>query len=140
MPPLRPAPSEGRYHRPGDPWPLYASLEPATAWAEWSAATRGAIDPRAERRRLWDVQVDGLPVLDLRDPAVVDDLGIDLDVLTGPRRAAQEVGARARAMGAEGMIVPSAARRGHWNLVVFPDGLGRVTASGSRAMHPRPPA
>lgn len=137
---MRPAPSEGRYHRPGDPWPLYASLEPATAWAEWSAATRGAIDPRAERRRLWDLQVDQLPVLDLRDPGVVGDLGIDLDALTGPRRAAQELGARARALGAEGMVAPSAARHGHWNLVVFPAGLGRVTASGSRAMNPRPPA
>ena len=139
MPPDRPAPSEGRYHRPAEPWPLYASLEPATAWAEWSAATRGAVDPRSVRRRLWEVEVEKLPVLDLRDPGVVEQLGVHMDDLTGGRRAAQELAARARSIGAEGLIVPSAARHGYWNLVVFPVGLGRVRAGPSRAMHPRPP-
>jgi RES domain-containing protein len=80
-----------------------------------------------------------LPVLDLREPDVVRTLGVSLDDLTGGRRAAQELAARARAMGAEGMIVPSAARHGQWNLVVFPAGLRRLTAGRSRAMHPRPP-
>ena len=139
LPPSRPAPAEGRYHRPGDPWPLYASLEPATVWAEWSAATRGAIDPASERRRLWQIVVHDLPVLDLRDPSVVTALGIVLDDLTGRRAAAQDLAARAGALGAEGMIVPSAARHGHWNLVVFPAGFRRVASGRSRATHPRPP-
>lgn len=140
MPPDRPAPTEGRYHRPGEAWPLYASLDPATAWAEWHTATRGAIDPASERRRLWRLEVRALPVLDLRSAEVVDELGIDLERLTGPRSEAHALAARARALGAEGMIVPSAARDGAWNLVVFPSGFARLHATGSRAMHPRPPA
>ena len=38
------------------------------------------------------------------------------------------------------MVVPSAARDGSWNLVVFPSGFRRLRLAGSRAMHPRPPA
>ena len=83
--------------------------------------------------------MDELAVLDLRDPSVAGRLGIVIDDLTGGRGAAQDLAARARGMGAEGMIVPSAARHGHWNLVVFPAGLHRVAARRSRATHPRPP-
>ena len=78
-------------------------------------------------------------MLDLRDPAVVAELGIVLDDLIGERAAPQTLAARARALGAQGMIVPSAARHGRWNLVVFPAGFGRVASRSSRAMHPRPP-
>jgi RES domain-containing protein len=78
-------------------------------------------------------------VLDLRDPRVVSALGIVLDDLTAGRAAAQDLAARAGALGAEGMIVPSAARHGHWNLVVFPAGFSRLVSGRSRAMHPRPP-
>jgi RES domain-containing protein len=78
-------------------------------------------------------------VLDLRDAATVRELGVDLDRLVGERRAAQELSDRARTMGAEGMIVPSAARHGQWNLVVFPSGLRRLAPTASRAVHPRPP-
>ncbi|MDQ2688658.1 MAG: RES family NAD+ phosphorylase [Chloroflexota bacterium] len=140
FPPDRPASTEGRYHRPGEPWPLYASLEPTTVWAEWQAATRGAIDPSTERRRLWRIDVSGLAVIDLRRPEVARELGVALDELTGPRERAHALAARARKLGAEGMIVPSAARPAHWNLVVFPAGFARLRASGSRAMNPRPPA
>jgi RES domain-containing protein len=139
FPPDRPAPTEGRYHRPGEPWPLYASLEPATAWAEWSAATRGAIDPASERRRLWRLDANGLPVVDLRRPDVVAELRLKMDDLTGARSRAHALAARAREAGAQGMIVPSAAHPGAWNLVVFPDGFSRLQAAGSRAMNPRPP-
>jgi RES domain-containing protein len=139
FPPDRPAPTEGRYHRPGDAWPLYASLEPATAWAEWSSATGGMIDPGAERRRLWRIDVSQLPVVDLRDVEVATALGTSIGQLIGPRAAAQHVVQRARAAGALGMIVPSAAHEDHWNLVVFPEGFAHLTTRGSRAAHPRPP-
>ena len=139
MPPDRPAPTEGRYHRPGEPWPLYASLEPATAWGEWQAATRGAIDPAAERRRLWRIEVDGLAVVDLRRPGVAEELGVSHRQLTGARSRAHGLATKARGLGAEGLVVPSAAREGGWNLVVFPPGFGRLRVAGSRVMHPRPP-
>jgi RES domain-containing protein len=140
FPPDRPAPTEGRYHRPGDPWPLYASLEPATAWAEWSAATGGRIDPGSERRRLWRIDVAGLPVVDLRDADAVTALRASIGQLVGPRGAAQRLARRVRAAGGMGMIVPSAAHPGHWNLVVFPEGFAHVATRGSRSAHPRPPA
>ena len=111
-----------------------------TVWAEWSAATRGAIDPRAERRRLWAVDVADLPVLDLRDADVRSSLGITPADLTGPRASAQALAAHARELGARGLVVPSAARAGAWNLVVFPDGFDRLTVGRGRRMHPRPPA
>ena len=140
FPPDRPAPTEGRYHQPGEPWPLYASLEPATVWAEWSAATRGAIDPASERRRLWKLDTDALPVVDLRRPDVATELEVQLEELTGARARAHALAGRAKEAGAQGMIVPSAARAGAWNLVVFPSGFTRVRAAGSRVMNPRPPA
>jgi hypothetical protein len=108
-------------------------------WAEWSAATNGAIDPSTERRRLWRIDVRSLPVVDLRRPGLVDDLGFILEQLTGPRTRAHDFAERARDVGAAGMVVPSAARDGAWNLVVFPSGFSALRAAGSRAMNPRPP-
>jgi RES domain-containing protein len=139
LPPARPAATAARYHRAGDPWPLYASLEPVTVWAEWRAATRGAIDPANERRRLWRIEVTGLRVLDLRRRSVRAELGVELAELTGPRRAAQALATRALALGAEGIVAPSAAHEGHWNLVVFPSGFARLRVAGSTATRPRPP-
>lgn len=138
LPPDRPAPTEGRYHRPGDPWPLYASLDEATVWAEWSAATRGAVDPSTERRSLWPIEITDLPIIDLRRPETCEALGVTLEQLTGPRLAAQELAPRARAMGALGIVAPSAARPDAWNLVVFPKGFEHVAPGRRRRMHPRP--
>ena len=140
LPPDRPAPAGARYHRAGEPWPLYASLEPATVWAEWNAATRGAIDPAGVRRRLWQIDVAGLRVIDLRRPAVRAELEVELAELTGPRGGAQALATRARALGAEGVVAPSAAHDGHWNLVVFPSGFGKLRVAGSSATRPKPPA
>jgi RES domain len=79
-------------------------------------------------------------VLDLRRSEVVAELDIALDSLTGPRPRAHGLARRARSLGADGMIVPSAAHDGAWNLVVFPAGFARLRIAGSRATIPRPPA
>lgn len=139
FPPDRPAPSPARFHRAGEPWPLYASLEPATAWAEWSAATRGGVDPAAERRRLWELDIRDLAVLDLRRPSAVEAIDIDPGEIVRSRGTARRAAVRARSLGAEGMVVPSAAHPGHWNLVVFPSGFGRVRPGRARTVRPRPP-
>jgi RES domain-containing protein len=139
LPPDLPAPVEARCHRAGDPWPLYASLDVETVWAEWNAATRGAIDLSSERRRLWHLEVRGIRVVDLRVAEARDELGVELATLTGPRRAAQVLAARARDLGADGLVLPSAAHPGHWNLVVFPSAFAKVRVLGSKATHPAPP-
>ena len=79
-------------------------------------------------------------MLDLRRPEVVAELDITLESLTGQRSRAHGLARRARALGAAGMIVPSAAHDGAWNLVVFPKGFPRLRVSGSRATNPRPPS
>jgi hypothetical protein len=86
------------------------------------------------------MEVDGLAVVDLRRAGLADELGVSERQLTGPRARAHGLAARARELGAHGMIVPAAARPGAWNLVVFPSGFDRIRVAGSRAMQPRPPA
>lgn len=139
LPPSRPAPAPARWHRAGDPWPLYAALEPATAWAEWQASTGGAIDPADETRRLWALDVEQLPVVDLRDAATREALGVELASLTEGWGPSQALAARLGELGAQGAVVPSAARTGHWNLVVLPAGFAHVTVRRGRTMHPAPP-
>lgn len=139
FPPPRPAPAPGRYHRIGDAWPLYASLDPTTAWAEWRAATAGAIDPATERRRLWRIDARDLAVVDLRDADVRAALGVDVAQLTGARARCQALARRAHRLGAEGLVVPSAAAPDGWNLVVFPSGFGALKSRGSAVRNPAPP-
>jgi hypothetical protein len=77
--------------------------------------------------------------VDLRRPGLAKELGVADRQLTGPRSRATGFAERARRLGAEGLVVPSAARGGAWNLVVFPSGFDRLRVAGSRATHPRPP-
>ncbi len=81
FPPDRPAAGEGRYHLPGDPWPLYASLERATMWAEWRRASDGAIAPADDPRWVCAFDLD-LAVLDLRDAATRRAMGVSARQLT----------------------------------------------------------
>lgn len=82
----------------------------------------------------------GLPVVDFRDPAACAALGVEPRELAEGWTVPQALAAKVRAAGALGAVVPSAAREGHWNLVVFPDGFGRVSVSGGRTMRPAPPS
>ena len=136
-PPLQPAPHAGRYHAVGDPWPLYAALDKATMWAEWARATGGEVAPEDDPRWVCALDVD-LAVLDLRDAATRRALGVSLDELAGdwtpdtPNPAAVRVAAAARRLGVDGMIVPSAARDGGWNLAVLPPAFDRVRLARRR--------
>ncbi|TME30945.1 MAG: RES domain-containing protein, partial [Chloroflexi bacterium] len=113
LPPNQPAPHAGRFHRRGEPWPLYAALDTETMWAEWSRATSGAVDRDGEERVVCTLDVD-LRVLDLRVSATRAALGVTLDELIGPwspaapNRACLAVATAARQAGADGFVVPSA--------------------------------
>ena len=85
------------------------------------------------------MEVANLPVVDLRDPAARAELGISESALVGAWDAPQALARRITALGALGAVVPSAARPGHWNLVVFPDGFDRVRVLRGRTRQPRPP-
>lgn len=97
------------------------------------------MDPADERRRLWRIDVTNLPVLDLRRAEARAALGVELADLIGPREACQALAQPAQQLGARGMIVPSAAHDGAWNLVVFPSGLGAIKPAGSTVRNPAPP-
>ncbi len=137
LPPEQPAPHAGRYHRPGDPWPLYASLDSATMWAELEHASDGAVAPSENPRWVCSLDVD-LRVLDLRDPATRRALRTSLAALTGPwspqspNRAALRAMGAARSLGVDGLVVPSAARDDGWNLVILPPAFDRVRLRSRR--------
>jgi hypothetical protein len=57
------------------------------------------------------------------------------DLVAG-RRACHALARRALELGADGLVVPSAARDGGWNLVVFPRGFAAVRATGSTVRNP----
>jgi RES domain-containing protein len=141
LPPVQPAPHPGRYHAAGDPWPLYAALDRDTMWAEWRGATEAAIAPGDDERWVCTLDVD-LATLDLRDPATRAALGVTLEQLTGPwspelpNSAARRVTLAAHELGADAVVVPSAARAGGWNLAVLPAAFGRVRLVTRRRSRP----
>jgi RES domain-containing protein len=131
LPPAQPATHAGRFHRPGDPWPLYASLDRETMWAERTNASEAVLPPTEDRRWVCTFDAD-LAVLDLRDPATRRALRVSLAQLTGPwspeapNAAALRVASAARRLGVDGLLIPSAARPGGWNLAVLPTSFERL--------------
>jgi RES domain-containing protein len=124
---------------------MYGSIEEATVWAEWSHATGGGVAPEDDPRWLCTFDTD-LAVVDLRRPEVLDALGVTVADLNAswapgsPNRACLRVSMAAAAAGAEGMIVPSAARRGAWNLDVLPSGFSQLRRRSRQSRVPAPPA
>jgi RES domain-containing protein len=134
---MQPAPHPARYHRAGDPWPLYASLDRTTMWAEWAHATDGRVPPEEDPRWVCVLDVD-LRVLDLRDPSTRRALRVSVRALSAawspdaPNAATLRVAATAARLGVDGLIVPSAARDGGWNAVILPAGFERVRLRSRR--------
>jgi hypothetical protein len=70
-------------------------------------------------------------------------LSVSLSQLTGPwspdrpNAACLRVAAVARDLGVDGFVVPSAARRGGWNVAVLPGAFGRVEIVGRHRETPR---
>lgn len=110
-------------------------------WSEWSHATGGAVAPADDPRWVCSLDVD-LAVLDLRDPATRRALGVTEPQLVGawrpeaPNAVTLRVAAVARELGVDGMVVPSAARAGGWNLAVLPHAFDRVELARRRREQP----
>lgn len=110
-------------------------------WAEWSHATGGAVNPEDDPRWVCTLDLD-LAVLDLRDPATLRALRVTEEQLTGewspdaPNAATLRVAAAARELDVDAVVVPSAARRGGWNLAVMPRAFDHVRLVARRLRTP----
>lgn len=122
---------------------MYGSLEIATVWAEWARATGGGVRPQDDPRRLCTFRAD-LVVLDLREAHVRSELGVTLEELVvdwsdaAPNEACLSLARRAAELGADALIVPSAARPGGWNVAVRPIAFAKLRQVESRDAMPAP--
>ncbi len=101
-------------------------------WAEWERATGGAVDPADDPRWVCELRLD-LQVLDLRSDGMRRALSTSIDDLVAPwapdrpNAACLRITAAAIARGADGFVVPSAARPGGWNVGILPRAFERVS-------------
>lgn len=133
--------TSGRYHWPGEPGVWYASSREQAAWAElFRHFVDEGIDPFEVRRRVGVARCEALEVLDLTDPALLEQLGLDEDDLIGDDYlACQEIAALARTAGFDGVLSPSAALPGQRTLVVFHHAMGKVQPIGTEKIRQAPP-
>jgi RES domain-containing protein len=130
------ATSSGRWHQKGQQPRVYASSTPDAAWGELFRHSYGGVSPFEIKRRLARLKVDSLPVLDLTDPKVLEQLGVTRQELVGERyRACQLIASmvRRRPDRFGGILAPSAADPdGAETLVIFAEWLDRVTVHSHR--------
>lgn len=125
----------GRWHCAGDPWPAYASSTPEAAMFE---LVRGferdrSTPPPLPTRRMSELVIDDLPVVDLANELALEHVGIRREILVDGydlspethhcRAIASLVRTRKAVLG---LLVPSAALPGAEVLVLFPAGFRRV--------------
>jgi RES domain-containing protein len=135
-----PAASEGRYHRLGGTGVWYASDREQAAWAElFRHFLDEGVDPFEVLRRVGAVDVDGLQVLDLTNPVVISQLGVDpADLVGDDYSPTQALADAARTADFEGLLAPSAALPDRRTLVVFDVGMPQLTFRPSRVRRPPP--
>lgn len=112
---------------------LYASLEASTAVQEVARGLRvRGIDPQQFPPAAWwcyELGVQLGAVLDLTDPAILREVGLSADTLTGSDLGrTRQIASEARRTGFEALLVPSAAAPGGRNLVIFADRVAQPPA------------
>jgi RES domain-containing protein len=136
----------GRWNRAGSFAAVYASLDAETAMAEALAHVRYYRIPEAAAmpRVFVALEVRLASTLDLFDARVAESLGLRVDRPAEDWRAprsrpafTQLLGSAAESTGLEGILVPSAARAGGVNLVVFPHNLLRGSVMRVRKNAPK---
>ena len=119
----------GRFNPPNSFPVLYLALTPDTAAAELHRAAEGMGLPVSAvlPRELFRYDVDLTRVLDLRDQAVRDVLGVTLpELLAADRTRSHQIGEAASRLGIQALVCPSATGVGDI-LAVFVDNLGSGT-------------
>jgi RES domain-containing protein len=114
----------GRCHRKHEPSPCYASSTETTAWGELFRHVYEEVSPFEMRRRMSEIEVTHLPVVDFEDPYVrtmfsVSERSLVSNNYAACRKIADLLRQRPDRFG--GMILPSAAVPGERTLVVFRD-------------------
>ena len=107
--------SAGRFHSLGDPATQYLALHPLTAWAETirnAGLVRAGLAEVVLRQRLWALQVDLEPLLELDFGAIARHGLTPSDLVADDQSACRALGRRLRGQGHEGLIYPSSALPG----------------------------
>jgi RES domain len=138
-----PAPSQssGRWHRLGEGYAQYLSLEPLGAWAELIRyeAIRDAARAQSYRRRLWLCFLREYELADLSTFDRYQDSGLDPGIAISDHAASQALADELRAAGYRGVLSPSAALAGATNLTLFGERYERVMLGGLDRWHnPQP--
>jgi len=125
----------GRYNRKGAFEAFYIANTQETALYETAAIFKFAgvvVGVRQPPRVMLSLEYNLHDIVDLREPTALATLGISVDDLKQPWKLAQaedrpvltqRIGAAARAIDVEALLVPSARVDAGTNLVVFPDRL-----------------
>jgi len=125
----------GRYNRKGAFEAFYIANTQETALYETEAIFKFAgvvVGVRQPPRVMLSLEYNLHHIVDLREPTALATLGITIDDLKQPWKLAQaedrpvltqRIGAAARAVDVEALLVPSARADAGTNLVVFPDRL-----------------
>lgn len=125
----------GRYHRKDEQPCVYASSTREAAWGELFRHVYSGVSPFEVKRRVAELQVTNLPVLDLTDSSVLARLGVQRRQLVANNYAiCQQIADLAREGSDQfgGLLAPSAADPRAQTLVVFPEWRERVRVRRSR--------
>jgi RES domain-containing protein len=133
-----PAPARGRYHvLRGEPR-IYASSSEETAWGELFRHSVPSVSPFETKRRMSQLRVTDLRVLDLTDPAVRALIDVTERDLIGNRYGVcQRIAAVTRWWRElHGILAPSSAVAGMETLVIFIDALDHLEVLTERTVSP----
>jgi hypothetical protein len=136
-----PSQSSARWHRQGEGYAQYFSLEPLGAWAELVRYEEIHDSTRAEayRRRLWLCFVAEHELADLSTFDALRDCGLDPRIAVGDHADSQALADELRGAGYRGVLSPSAALVGATNLTLFGERFEKVMLGGlDRWENPQP--
>lgn len=116
-----PSQESARWHRQGEGYAQYMSLDSTGAWAEFirREEIRDEDRRRAAKRNLWRITVEEASIADLSSFQKLADCGLDPEIAVGPWSASQGLADLLRDSGYRGLLTPSAALPGAVNLTIF---------------------
>jgi RES domain len=129
----QPSQRSGRWHREGEGYAQYLSLDASGAWCELIRYEAIRADARAEqyRRNLWLVSVTEDEIADLSSFDDWEQCGLDPRMAVAEHEACQELAVDLLDAGYRGVLSPCAALSGATNLTLFGTRYERVLRSSS---------